>query len=203
MSYDEPTHTFFMTAGNKVVKQTQNKQRNNCAQPQQQPLNPAINTHTHLSHFTLHILTSFHFTSHLFTHTHFSFTFFFSFLSTQRREEDITLFTAIRPTGLEWLVGVAEAWGGPISAAIYISDTNQDIPRILNRWLNNKAMRDNVDVHFTFDVKYAEAKREGKAYPINYLKSVALRNTRTEIVMYLDEGHTVPKTLRATLKKDL
>ena len=46
-------------------------------------------------------------------------------------------------------------------------------------------------------------KREEKAYPINYLRSVALRNTRTEIVMYLEEGYMIPSTLRTILMADL
>lgn len=46
-------------------------------------------------------------------------------------------------------------------------------------------------------------KREEKAYPINYLRSVALRNTRTEIVMYLEEGYMIPGTLRNILMMDL
>lgn len=47
---------------------------------------------------------------------------------------------------------IANVWNGPISAAVYVANTTI-IPKILNKWLNDKAMRDNVDIHFTYDVK--------------------------------------------------
>lgn len=52
---------------------------------------------------------------------------------------------------LERLIYLAESWGGPISAAISIMNMSDEIPTLMDAWMNTPALRRNVDIHLMFD----------------------------------------------------
>ena len=54
---------------------------------------------------------------------------------------------------LERLVYLAESWGGSISAAVSIANASEEIPTLVNAWMNTPALRRNVDIHLMFDDK--------------------------------------------------
>lgn len=103
LTYDKPTHPFFLTATRKVVIDSY----------------PLINN------------------------------IFFS--NSIQRRKDISAFTIITMERLERLVLLAESWGGPISAAVSITDMSSEIPVLVNAWMNTPILRRNVDIHLMFD----------------------------------------------------
>lgn len=52
---------------------------------------------------------------------------------------------------LERLSQLAKAWDGPMSIAIPIKEIYEDIPIIVDTWLNTPEMRRNVDIHLLFN----------------------------------------------------
>lgn len=67
--------------------------------------------------------------------------------------KDITLFTLGSIDRLERLVNLAKAWNGPMSMAIPITNSTEELPIIFDAWINTPEMRRNVDIHLLFDDK--------------------------------------------------
>lgn len=65
-------------------------------------------------------------------------------------KNDITVYTVLSIDRLGRLVEMVDNWKGPVSAAIAITDIDE-IPQIMEAWMENKYMRKYVDVHLVFD----------------------------------------------------
>lgn len=65
-------------------------------------------------------------------------------------KNDVTIYLILTVERLPRLEEIAERWGGPISAAIDITNTSQ-IPLVVKTWTNNEYMRKYVDIHLVYD----------------------------------------------------
>ena len=66
------------------------------------------------------------------------------------KDDDVSLYLILTVERLPRLVEIAERWHGPISAAVDITNTSQ-VPLVIKAWMENKYMREYVDVHLVFD----------------------------------------------------
>uniref|UniRef100_A0A914WFW9 Glycosyltransferase-like protein LARGE2 n=1 Tax=Plectus sambesii TaxID=2011161 RepID=A0A914WFW9_9BILA len=98
--------------------------------------------------------------------------------SMEERPADVTLVTQLSMDRLQMLEQLLSQWEGPVSVALYLSDseTNQllrfaaDSPHI--------AHRTNVAFHIVY--------KQGSLYPVNYLRNVALNASMTPFVYLAD-----------------
>ncbi|XP_020899478.1 LARGE xylosyl- and glucuronyltransferase 2 [Exaiptasia diaphana] len=91
---------------------------------------------------------------------------------------DVTLVAQLSMDRLQMVEALCRNWAGPISLAMYMSDS--EAQQFLNYALNSPLLksRNNVGYHIVF--------KEGQFYPVNYLRNVALENTRTPYVFLTD-----------------
>ena len=138
-----------------------------------------------------------------------------------QKYNDITMFTLGSLDRLGRLIDLANVWDGPMSIAVSVSNSSNDIPIIVDAWLNTPAMRRNVDIHLLFNdevtshitshhihlilsctfrlfctIQFKSVVYPSKVFPINYLRSLALKNTRTELVMFVEGDYIVPNDFR-------
>ena len=98
-------------------------------------------------------------------------------------DNDVTLVTQISADRLPILNSLIEHWVGPISLAVYCTDNSAwqlwqylQVSTILRA-------RNNVAIHVVY--------KEGKLYPLNYLRNVALNAVSTSYV-FLSDGDFLP-----------
>ncbi|KAK3720769.1 hypothetical protein QZH41_011787 [Actinostola sp. cb2023] len=105
--------------------------------------------------------------------THRTFTF-----NTVVGDHDVTLVAQLSMDRLQMVEALCRNWAGPISLAMYMSDS--EAQQFLNYALNSPLLktRTNVGYHIVY--------KEGQFYPVNYLRNVALENTRTPFVFLTD-----------------
>lgn len=109
-------------------------------------------------------------------------------------EYDVTLVVHLSIDRLRVLDDLALHWPGPISAAIYLSEseTNLLLSSIENG--DNLARRNNIGYHLAF-------RDQGFNYPINKLRNVALNNAKTPYVFLSDVDFLPSLNLYTYLKK--
>lgn len=104
---------------------------------------------------------------------------YFKEFELEQVEHDVTFVVHLSLDRLQTLDQLAEHWQGPISAAIYLSEseTNLLLSSIQNS--NNLIRRKNIGFHLVF-------RGEGFSYPINRLRNIALNNVLTPYVFLSD-----------------
>lgn len=118
---------------------------------------------------------------------------FYKMSTYDRKESDVTLITQVSPDRLSRLADMAETWSGPISAAVYVKDVDEEMPIIDGLVESNEAVRKFVDFH----VLYANKTR----YPVNNLRNMALLNSRTALIMILDADFVTSQNMHDYLSE--
>lgn len=83
-------------------------------------------------------------------------------------KNDITVYTVLSIDRLGRLVEMVDNWKGPVSAAIAITDLDE-IPQIMEAWMENKYMRKYVDVHIVFDDQVKKNNNDNMLFFISVL----------------------------------
>lgn len=94
-----------------------------------------------------------------------------------RAADDVTLVTQVSLDRLQRLQSMAETWGGPISASVYVKHEKylSKIDAFRNR---SRSVEKLVDFHVLFANK--------TRYPVNNLRNLAIDNSRTDLILVLD-----------------
>lgn len=109
---------------------------------------------------------------------------------------DVTLVVQLSIDRLQMIETLCLHWEGPISLALYMSDSETQLLLSYVQSSSELVNRRNVGYHIVF--------KEGQFYPVNYLRNIALEHARTPFV-FLSDIDFVPvsgtyTTLRQTLK---
>ncbi|KYQ89627.1 putative glycosyltransferase [Tieghemostelium lacteum] len=96
---------------------------------------------------------------------------------------DVTLITQLSIERLERLAMMADKWRGPISAAIYIREP-EEVLMVEGLVKNSLSVSMYVDIHLL----YANHTR----YPVNNLRNLAIRNSKTDWVLLIDVDFITP-----------
>ncbi len=98
-------------------------------------------------------------------------------------ESDITLVTQLSADRLQRIQQIARVWKGPISAAVYSGKNNFEATRLmLSIWKKSKLVRTHVDLHLVTRDSYMDT----TPYPINMLRNIAWKHSRTDQLFLLD-----------------
>ncbi|XP_076351503.1 xylosyl- and glucuronyltransferase LARGE1-like isoform X2 [Tachypleus tridentatus] len=91
---------------------------------------------------------------------------------------DVTLVAQLSMDRLQMVEALCKHWDGPISLALYMSDS--EVQQFLSYTLNSEVLRNrkNVGYHIVY--------REGPFYPVNLLRNVALQQVTTPFVFLTD-----------------
>eukprot|EP01116_Phalansterium_solitarium_P010970 TRINITY_DN26577_c0_g1_i1.p1 TRINITY_DN26577_c0_g1~~TRINITY_DN26577_c0_g1_i1.p1 ORF type:complete len:611 (+),score=122.38 TRINITY_DN26577_c0_g1_i1:46-1833(+) len=100
--------------------------------------------------------------------------------------DDVTMTTMCTYDRLPRLKQMAQAWGGPISAALYLEDLQTELPIVMKFWLANEAMRRHMDIHVVYDDKINDINWPDRPFPVNYLRNVGIRYARTQFVIFVE-----------------
>lgn len=116
-------------------------------------------------------------------------------------ENDVTLVSQLSIDRLYMIEYLANRWKGPISLALYISDS--EVQQFLNFITKSSILssRTNIGYHVVY--------REEKFYPINHLRNIALESVNTSYVFLVDIDlipnprlYTYLKQMLATVKHE-
>ncbi|OXA53187.1 LARGE xylosyl- and glucuronyltransferase 2 [Folsomia candida] len=104
--------------------------------------------------------------------------FYLDFEYESEDEADVTLVSQLSMDRLQMIESLANHWEGPISLALYMSDT--EAQQFLSFVLSCEplAQRKNIGYHIVY--------KEGSLYPVNFLRNVALRQVTTPFVFLID-----------------
>jgi hypothetical protein len=104
-----------------------------------------------------------------------------------------------------------EIYKGPFSISVYIQD-NDDIKNLNDFWSENKIIQKYVNFHLVFKNEIEEednpiSKIPFKSdliysYPINYLRNIARKNSKTNFILYLDIDFVLPINFKIFFKND-
>ncbi|EDO48661.1 predicted protein [Nematostella vectensis] len=91
---------------------------------------------------------------------------------------DVTLVAQLSMDRLQMVEALCQNWEGPISLALYMSDS--EAQQFLRYALGSPVLkaRKNIGYHIVF--------KEGQFYPVNYLRNIALEHARTPFVFLTD-----------------
>ena len=117
----------------------------------------------------------------------------------------VTLCTQITPERLRYLFHITNAWGGPVSAAIYVGhkgSQDEELAYINRFWVDlGDDIRGNLDIHIVYDdgrpwystTEIPNHRMGNNPYPINLLRQIAVDCVKTEW-LYVTEGDmlTIP-----------
>jgi hypothetical protein len=117
-------------------------------------------------------------------------------------DADITLVTHLSVSRLPRLAALAREWGGPLSAALFVSPTESDSV-LCSQLLALDASQRNVSVHLVVDSSGAEPAKGGAPYPINLLRNEATAYATTHLVIMLDVDFQPSHGLHAALLHSL
>eukprot|EP01132_Coremiostelium_polycephalum_P009281 gene9281-11376_t len=105
----------------------------------------------------------------------------------RRNEEfDVSIITQVSVERLERVAMMADKWRAPISAAVYIK-SKSDIDDVRKLIANSYSVSTFVDFHFLYF--------NNTRYPVNNLRNLALRNSRTDWNLLMDVDFLPPITL--------
>lgn len=110
-----------------------------------------------------------------------------------RKDSDVTLITQVSPDRISRLVDMATSWSGPISAAVYVKDEDEELPIIDELVDSSEPVRKFVDFH----ILYANKTR----YPVNNLRNMALVNSRTSWILILDADFVTSQNMHDYLSE--
>lgn len=112
-----------------------------------------------------------------------------------RDPNDVTLVAQLSMDRLQMIEEIAKHWKGPISLALYMSDSeaNSFLGYILDSELLKN--RKNIGYHIVY--------KEGDFYPINRLRNIALENVNTPFVFLTDIDFLPAYQLYESLKSSL
>lgn len=102
--------------------------------------------------------------------------FSFTLMCSEVSEPDITLATQLSFDRLDRLLRMIREWHGPISAAIFIG--LDDVFLVMKKLMFENIPWGRVDIHLVSS--------NTTTFPINILRNIAVNNSRTDMVFYLD-----------------
>ncbi|KAL6058313.1 Glycosyltransferase-like 1B, variant 2 [Balamuthia mandrillaris] len=116
--------------------------------------------------------------------------------------DDVAIVTQLTTDRLYALRLMAETWGGPISAAVFLLRPESEIMEIKKLQSSSEMVRNNVDFHLVF------SNEEGQygfhtlgLYPVNTLRNVAMNRSRTGHALVLDVDFVTSFGARDNLRK--
>ncbi|XP_074602877.1 xylosyl- and glucuronyltransferase LARGE2s-like [Brevipalpus obovatus] len=91
---------------------------------------------------------------------------------------DVTLIAQLSVDRLQMVESLCKHWEGPVSLALYMSDS--EVQQFFTYITNSPVLRDrrNIGFHIVY--------KEGDSYPINHLRNIALRQVKTPFVFLTD-----------------
>ena len=107
--------------------------------------------------------------------------------------DGVTVVTQCSPSKLPRLAALANEWGGPMSAALYVPGGNEALD-------NAVAQLRTLKLPATVDIHLVQGGRVKGVYPINFLRTLAQRAARTHLVLMLDVDFMVPRWLFPALQ---
>ncbi|CAB4027837.1 LARGE xylosyl- and glucuronyltransferase 2, partial [Paramuricea clavata] len=108
-------------------------------------------------------------------------------------EYDVTLVAQLSMDRLQMIEAICKQWKGPISFALYLSDSEAMQFLDYAQFSNILKKRKNVAYHLVF--------KDGTFYPVNALRNIALTNARTPYVFLSDIDFVPPDTLYDYLRQ--
>lgn len=110
-------------------------------------------------------------------------------------ENDITLAAQLSMDRLQMIESLCQHWKGPISLAIYLSDSQ--VQQFFSYVTESPSLsvRKNIGYHIVY--------REGDFYPINHLRNIALKQVQTSFVFLTDVDFLPMPTLYKYLKETI
>lgn len=111
----------------------------------------------------------------------------------QYDKDDVTLVAQLSMERLQMIEAICKQWKGPISFALYLSDT--EAQQFLGYSQSSKILksRKNVAYHLVF--------KDGNFFPVNYLRNIALIQSRTPYVFLSDVDFIPPDNLYDYLRQ--
>jgi len=92
-----------------------------------------------------------------------------------------------------------EFYAGPVSAAIYVQNLETEIPLIIETWLSCAACRTFLDVHIVVDDNITVLLTGDRPFPVNILRNIPIRFSRTIHVFYIEADFIPNPTLHENL----
>ena len=99
----------------------------------------------------------------------------------------VTLATQLTFDRLDNLEEIASVWRGPISAVLFftrVGDLNEPLSRFIHLYFKSNPLRQYVTFHMVFGDQLNNL--DGSFYPANTLRNIALENSNTDYVFYVD-----------------
>eukprot|EP01080_Neovahlkampfia_damariscottae_P001576 gene1576-12701_t len=119
----------------------------------------------------------------------------------QPKKNELTIVTQLSVDRLEYLLKTTNIYNGPISASIYIQNF-EEFKKLQKFWIENKSFRRFTTIHLVFNLNYKQLDnpRSGEkyvpySYPVNYLRNIARKYSKTDYVLYIDCDFIVPSNL--------
>lgn len=128
----------------------------------------------------------------------------------ESQDTDITICTQLSSDRLEKLVKMAESYRGPISAAVYVQGSKEEIQekKIEFRKVVEKAVQNSSEFGKYVTIHVVMSLFNPFPYPINFLRNVAWENAKTALVFVLDvdylpavNTHVILKSYQAWIGK--
>lgn len=108
---------------------------------------------------------------------------------------DVTLVIQLSIDRLQMIETLCLHWEGPVSLALYMSDSEAQQLLSYVQSSSELVKRKNVGYHIVF--------KEGQFYPVNYLRNIALENARTPFVFLSDVDFVPVPGMYSSLKQTL
>ena len=106
----------------------------------------------------------------------------------RHRHDSVTLATQLTSDRLSLLARTAQQWQGPISAAILLFSRDGNIAEqtraLVADYYESPHLRDHVTIHLVTDDQFNA--QDTSLYPVNFLRNVALENSATSHVFFVD-----------------
>ncbi|RCI01839.1 hypothetical protein CU098_007237 [Rhizopus stolonifer] len=119
----------------------------------------------------------------------------------QNKKVDVTLISQFTVNRLDTFSKAIEAWNGPISATIYLTNPN-DIKDLISYFENEKNVETYARVIITL-VKPNYLDNTHLAYPINHLRNLAITESSTDYIFVIDADFTPSKNLYSYIRSQL
>ena len=99
--------------------------------------------------------------------------------ATSQDKENVTLVTQLSFDRIYMIEKIIKQWDGPISFAIYLSDTEVQSLEAKLKEIEELNIRNNIEIHLVYS-------DDSILYPMNRLRNIALRYVSTDYVYNLD-----------------
>ena len=122
------------------------------------------------------------------------------------KKNELTIVTQLSVDRLEYLLKTSEIYKGPISASIFIQNF-EEYKKLQKFWIENETFRKQTTIHLIFNLNFKEEdnprsfeKYVPYSYPVNYLRNIARKYSKTNYILYIDCDFILPSNLYENIK---